>query len=310
MKTLKFPGILLILSLSLSLLTACGDDDDKGSQNPTDSIVEIAQSNPEFSLLVDALVKAELVTTLNGTGPFTVFAPTNAAFEALLSDLGVTGLDDLSKDDLTPILTYHVISGKVLSTQLAAGPATTLNGDFYLSLGSSVYINGATQVTSADLEATNGVVHVIDRVLVPPTEDVVDIAISNNPGEFNELVGAVVKAGLVDALKADGPFTLFAPTDAAFNELYTALGITGLDDLTANDLSPILLYHVFEARVFSTDLTSGAVNTLGGQDVTVNLGSSITLSDLGTADEAAVISTDILGTNGIVHIIDKVLLPE
>lgn len=80
MKTLKFPGILLILSLSLSLLTACGDDDDKGSQNPTDSIVEIAQSNPEFSLLVDALVKAELVTTLNGTGPFTVFAPTNAAF--------------------------------------------------------------------------------------------------------------------------------------------------------------------------------------------------------------------------------------
>lgn len=211
---------------------------------------------------------------------------------------------------MTPILTYHVISGKVLSTQLAAGPATTLNGDFYLSLGSSVYINGATQVTSVDLEATNGVVHVIDRVLVPPTEDVVDIAISNNPGEFNELVGAVVKAGLVDTLKADGPFTLFAPTDAAFNELYTALGITGLDDLTANDLSPILLYHVVEARVFSTDLTSGAVNTLGGQDVTVNLGSSITLSDLGTADEAAVISTDILGTNGIVHIIDKVLLPE
>ena len=138
-----------------------------GVLTPT-SAVDIAINNSNFSILVEAVVKAGLAETLSGPGPFTIFAPTNAAFNALFDALeGVNGIEDLSAEALIPILHYHVVSGNVLSTDLSDGPVTTLNGDITFALGSAVTINGSTEVIATDIQGTNGVIHVIDEVLLP-----------------------------------------------------------------------------------------------------------------------------------------------
>jgi transforming growth factor-beta-induced protein len=134
------------------------------------NVVDIAINNSNFSILVDAVVKAELVETLSGDGPFTVFAPTNAAFEDLFTQLGVSGISELTKEDLVPILQYHVVSGNVRSGDLSSGTVSTLNGDITVDVGDDVTINDNATVTLTDVQGTNGVVHVIDNVLVPSSE--------------------------------------------------------------------------------------------------------------------------------------------
>mgnify|MGYP000081806315 CR=1 FL=1 len=271
------------------------------------NIVETAESNAQFSTLVDALIKAELVSVLEGEGPYTVFAPTNDAFGNLLSDLGANSLDDLSKEELEPILLYHVLSGKAISGNLSDGYVNTLNAgpnsnntSLLVNTEEGVKLNGNTSVTAADIEATNGVVHEIDEVLLPPT--VVDIAINNS--NFSTLVDAVVKAELDGTLSGDGPFTVFAPTNEAFNQLFTDLNISGISDLTKADLVPILKYHVVQGNVRSEDLSTGSITTLNG-DIQVNVGDNVIINS-----EATVTSVDIQGMNGIVHVIDKVLVPS
>ena len=139
----------------------------KASEKPSGSVVEIAVSNPDFSILVEAVTKAGLVDALSATGPFTVFAPTNDAFNALFKQLGVGGIKDLSAEQLTPILTYHVVSGKVMSTDLSNTSVATLNGKkINVDISNGVKINDS-KVVKADIQGTNGVVHVIDRVLIP-----------------------------------------------------------------------------------------------------------------------------------------------
>ncbi len=139
-----------------------GDSDTESS-----TVVEIAVANPDFSILVDAVKKAGLVDALSAEGPFTVFAPTNAAFESLFSQLGVDGVKDLTAEQLTPILTYHVVPGKVMSTDLSNTSVATLNGQkIKVDLSDGVMINDSKVVT-ADIEGKNGVVHVIDKVLLP-----------------------------------------------------------------------------------------------------------------------------------------------
>ncbi len=156
-------------------------------------------------------------------------------------------------------------------------------------------------MTTADVEASNGVIHVVDKVILPPT--VVNLALANE--NFTTLVQAVVKAGLVDALSGDGPFTVFAPTNDAFAALFAQLGIAGIDDLTAEQLMPILTYHVVPGNVLSTELENGEVGTLNeGKKLTVNLSSGVKIN------ESAVVAADIQGANGVVHVIDKVLIPE
>jgi transforming growth factor-beta-induced protein len=150
------------------------------------------------------------------------------------------------------------------------------------------------------VEAENGVIHVVDKVILPPT--VVNIALANE--NFTTLVQAVVKAGLVDALSADGPFTVFAPTNAAFDALFAQLGISGIDDLTAEQLVPILTYHVVPGNVVSTELSNGDVGTLNGQNLSIDLSAGVKIN------ESEVIAADIQGSNGVVHVIDQVLLPE
>lgn len=300
-------ALLMIMYLSMGVLTCCQDDLDKAPVvEQEQSIVDIVVNDNNFSILEAALVKAGLVETLSGDGPFTVFAPTNAAFAAA----GITSLDDYTAEQLTPILLYHVVSGRAPSSGLTNGQAvsTVAEEDFFLSLGDNVVINGTSTVTDVDVAASNGIIHVIDRTLVPPTEDIVSIAVGAG---FTKLAEALTEAGLVETLQGDGPFTVFAPTDAAFEALYTRLGVSGPSEIDDATLEAVLTYHVLGARVFSSDLTDGAMpETLQTGTVTVNLGENVTVTDVDSGSpDAVVTATDILGTNGVIHVIDQILIP-
>lgn len=269
------------------------------------SILDAAMGLEDFSSLVAALAKTNLASTFMKEGAYTVFAPTNDAFGSFLESLGVS-FEDLTVEDLTPILTYHVLGSKVMSGDISTGYVNTLYASIeeqavalYIKAEGGVMLNGSVNVTAADVEASNGVIHVIDGVLVPTS--VVDIAINND--NFSQLVLAVVKAGLVETLSAVGPFTIFAPTDAAFAQLYADLGVSGIDEISAETLIPILQYHVVSGNVLSSQLSDGDVTTLNGT-ISISLSESVKIN--GTSEVSA---ADIQGTNGVIHVIDRVLLP-
>ena len=299
------------------------------------TIVEPAYFNEDFSILTEAVVTAGLLETLiNAEANFTLFAPNNDAFEAA----GITSLEGLTANDLAPILTYHVIDGEVFGDGLpeTGSAVETLGGDFYLSINDNgAYINGLTMVTAATLagealDYDNGVVHLINRTLVPASDNVVEIAVAasqaSENAEFGQLVAALTAvendestAALVTVLSGDGPYTVFAPTDAAFESLYDLANVADIaalvDAVGIGTVEAVLLYHVLDARVFSTDLpnlSNTTVETLGGA-ITFNL-ESMTIADsdaalqLGTVD-ATIVDTDIFGTNGVIHVIDEVILP-
>ena len=296
----------LVALMGLFILTGCEEKEDEMKPVSDMSIAEYASSDSDFSILVDALTKADLAGVLSGSGSFTVFAPTNNAFNSLFSELGISGLDDLSKETLTPILLYHVLGTEARSSMISSGYYNTLSPaqGSYMSLkvevSSGVKLNKNTNVTKADIDVKNGVIHVIDKVLLPPT--VIDQALNND--SFSILVQAVVKANLVDALNGNGPFTIFAPTDAAFEALFSTLGISGIADLTAEQLTPILTYHVVSGNVLSTQLSEGTVPTLNGEALSVSLSPAPEIN--GTAN---IVATDVQASNGVIHVIDSVLLP-
>ena len=276
-------------------------------------IVEIAVGNSDFSILVAALQKADLVSALQGDGPFTVFAPTNAAFEKLLASLGITAEQLLNHPQLKEVLLYHVVSGQVLSSNLTNGMmAATLSGEsIKVDLTSGVKINQSS-VSTADVMATNGVIHIIDTVLVPSTfvlsaepevpATVVDIALSSD--DFSMLVSLLQKADLVGALQGEGPFTVFAPTNAAFEKLLAALNISASDLMNQPDLAKVLLYHVVSGNVMSTDLSDGLMApTLNGESLKFDLSGGVMVN------QSNVVSADIKAGNGVVHVIDTVLVP-
>lgn len=311
MNTLFKTRVFLLSLVIVAALASCSDKEETTPVIPDapKTLVDVAVADPQFSILVSALQKADLVNTLKSEGTFTVFAPTNSAFATLFSQLGVTGIDELSAEALRPILLNHVVSGKILSADITSGYVATANNSGPASTnvkvlvlkGSTVTVDGST-VTTADVAASNGVIHVVDQVILPAS--VVSHAI-HNP-DFSILVQAVVKAGLVEALSAEGPFTVFAPTNAAFNNLFSALGVAGIDELSVETLTPILLYHVVPGNVLSSQVTTGMVPTLkegSSLDVVVN-GGSVKLNN-----SANVIAVDVQGTNGVVHAIDAVLLP-
>jgi transforming growth factor-beta-induced protein len=294
----------LIPVLGMFLMTACEKDSE--TIMPADqTVTEYAISDENFSILVEALTKANLADVLDSPGTFTVFAPTNDAFNELFTQLGVSGINDLSAATLTPILLYHVLGEEKKAATLMSGYYSTLSpaqgsyGSLYVLTGSGVTLNKDSKVITADVDVNNGVIHAIDKVLLPPT--VVDAAIAN--ANFSILVQAVVKAGLAETLSGPGPFTVFAPTDAAFQALFTQLGVSGIADLTAEQLTPILLYHVVSGNVRSSSLTAGPVTTLNGT-ITVTLSPSPAIN--GTTN---IVATDVQASNGVIHAIDKVLLP-
>ena len=268
------------------------------SQN---TVVDVIVNSPDHTTLEAAVIAADLAGTLSGTGPFTVFAPTDAAFAALPAGTVEGLLADIPA--LTAILTYHVAAGKVMSTDLSNNMmVTTLNGKKATVTISEagVFINGA-KVTVADIAADNGVVHVIDAVLIPPTVTVVDVVV-NSP-DHTTLEAAVIAADLAGTLSGTGPFTLFAPTDAAFAALPAGTVEGLLADIPA--LTAILTYHVAAGKVMSTDLANNMmVTTLNGKKATV------TISEAGVfINGAKVTVADIAADNGVVHVIDAVLLP-
>jgi len=270
----------------------------------TQDIPTNAQNTGVHDSLVAALAHAGLVEALQGQGPFTVFAPTDDAFAAAGIDLTTFDTDE-ENATLVDILTYHVYAGSVEAAQVTDGmTATMLNGDdaTFTVTNESVMIGDAT-VTMADVMASNGIIHVIDKVLMPPA-DLVDIpTVAQGTGIHDSLVAAVIQAELLSTLQGDGPFTVFAPTDDAF----TAAGV----DLAALDneegkaaLTDILLYHVVSGAVPSLAVTDGMVAAaVNGDDLTFTVGEGVMVND------ANVILADVAASNGIIHVIDKVLMP-
>lgn len=300
----------LALVACTSLLAACGGGDD----HPP-STLGVAQSAPEFSTLVEAVNAAGLADTLNGPGPLTVFAPTNAAFAALLTELGLSKEALLAnKPLLTAVLTYHVLPARVERAQVPAGqPITTVQGGIFKvdAVGGALVItdgrNRTARITATDLAARNGVVHVVDRVLLPADKTVVQTA-QAQPG-FGILVEAVLAADLAGALSAPGPFTVFAPTDAAFAALLTELGISKQALLADKALlTRVLTYHVVPARVLRAQVPVGApITTLQGETFSVDAGLVVTDQ---RGRRAAITGTDVLASNGVIHVVDRVLLPR
>ncbi len=308
----KLLAPLSIVLLSVMVFTSCKDD--APAVTPPKDITDVAIGDTQFSTLVAALTKANLVTTLKGAGPFTVFAPNNAAF----TKAGITSLDNQSAAALTPILTSHVLSGTVKAADVKSGTALTVNtaNPIYLSKNADgVFINGNIKVIATDVTASNGVVHVIDNVIIPPSENLVTIA-SKNPN-FSELVSLVlaadpaVAAALTNA-SANG-LTVFAPINAAFTELYkTTPKATLLLPANRGLLTNVLLYHVVPNRVFSTDLPNvgtGEVQTaLSTGKVSFDLVGGAKVKGK-TSGNSTITAVNILATNGVIHVIDKVLLP-
>jgi transforming growth factor-beta-induced protein len=270
---------------------------------PTVTVVDIVVNSPSHTTLETAVIAAGLADDLSGAGPFTVFAPTDAAFAALPAGTIEALLSDPT-GDLADILLYHVLGASVKSTDLSNGQtATTLLGkDITVTINANgVFINNA-KVTVADIMADNGVVHVIDAVLLPPTVTVVDIVV-NSPNH-KTLETAVIAAGLADDLSGAGPFTVFAPTDAAFAALPAGTLASLLADPTGA-LTDILLYHVLSGKVKSTSLRNGmTATTLLGKDITVTINANGVF-----INNAKVTVADIMADNGVVHVIDAVLLP-
>ena len=272
------------------------------------TVVDVVVNSEDHTLLEAAVIEADLAGALSGEGPFTVFAPTDAAFTTLIEALEITTDDLLALPNLADILLYHVVQASAASSSLSDGQMVTtmLGSDVTISImDGTVMVNDAT-VTVADIAADNGIVHVIDAVLLPPTPEtntVVDVIV--NSEDHTLLEAAVGAAGLVDALNAEGPFTVFAPTDAAITALVEALEITAEDLLALDGLGDILLYHVVNATALSTDLEDGqAVTTLLGEDVTISIMDGTVM-----VNEATVTVADISADNGVVHVIDAVLLP-
>ncbi|BAN04344.1 hypothetical protein YM304_40300 [Ilumatobacter coccineus YM16-304] len=294
------------------------------------TIVDVAVEAGSFTTLVAAVQAAGLVETLSSEGPFTVFAPTDDAFAALLSDLGLTAQELLADTELlTSVLTYHVVPGEVLAetvVTLDGESVETVNGaSVEISVdGDVVMVNDAT-VTAVDVDASNGVIHVIDSVLLPPADDameedameedamadepgtIVDVAVE--AGSFTTLVAAVQAAGLVETLSSEGPFTVFAPTDDAFAALLSDLGLTAEELLADTELlTSVLTYHVVPGEVLAE-----TVVTLDGESVETVNGASVEISvdgDVVMVNDATVTAVDVDASNGVIHVIDTVLIPS
>ncbi len=280
--------------------------------SPTD-LVALAQADPNLSILVEAVVAADLVTTLKGSGPFTLLAPNNAAMAALLTELGITKSQLLAdKPLLTTVLTYHVLSGKVERAQIPAGKAiSTLQGGIFKVdvVGDTATItdgrNRTAKIVSTDRQASNGVMLGIDRVLLPANQTLLQTA--QALPQFSILVEAIMAANLQDALSAPDLLTVFAPTNNAFALLLTELSISKTALLASGTLlTDLLRYHVVPGRVLKADVPiDSAITTLEGQTFTVS-------SDLVVTDQLLrgthISATDVLASNGAIHVIDRVLL--
>ncbi len=284
---------------AFAVLSGC--DDGVSTPVPNEdpaNLVETAVRDGSFTTLLAAAEAAGLAGTLADDGPFTLFAPTDDAFERLPEGTLEGLLDDPTA--LSEVLLYHTVPGVVLAEDLVDGAlVTTVEGrEFRVTLDGGARVNGVS-VAQTDIAATNGVIHVLDGVLVP-VRDNVDTTVGAG---FSTLVQAVQAAGLEDVLRGEGPFTVFAPTNEAFDDLPDGTLEELLDDPEA--LGRVLTYHVVSGRVFASDLEDGMeVSTVEGSTVRISLAGTPMVND------AEITATDILTSNGVIHVIDAVLVPE
>ena len=302
----KLSMLFVVAMLLVSALPALG----QSSQD----IVDIAAADGRFTTLVAAVQAAGLIDTLKSEGPFTVFAPTDEAFAAALASLNIDPAALLADTNLlTSILLYHVVAGNAMAADVVGlDSVTTVEGsDIQIKVeDGNVYLNDTIQVIITDIEASNGVIHVIDGVLLPPSGEtnaaetpstIVDIAAAD--GRFTTLVAAVQAAGLVDTLSSEGLFTVFAPTDDAFAALPAGTVEALLGNIPA--LTDILLYHVVAGEVYAADVVNlESATTALGLDVAIRVeDGNVYIND------AQVILTDIQASNGVIHVVDSVILP-
>ncbi len=288
---------------SLFLVTAsCSDDEPNTPPAPT--VTELVVNDPNFSILEAAVVKAGLADALSTTNPITVFAPNNAAFNA--SGITESVIASLPVATVDSILKYHVLGAFVPSSSVPVSDAvTTLLGTrlFASRNTNGVFVNGL-RVSPADIEARNGVVHVIERVLIPPTQTIAGIATADT--SFSILLAAVVRLGLAPTLSGPGKYTVFAPTNDAFR----AAGITDVNAVPLATLDAVVKYHVLTTNVFASDLTSGAVvPTLQGGNIQVNVSPARVKIATSTQPFSNIAAANITATNGVIHVIDRVMLP-
>ena len=312
-------GLLFALFCGMTLVSCDDDMDDDDDLNDL-TIVEFAQQNDDYSILVDAVVRAGLDDELSAPGAITVFAPDNDAFEAFLSANNFNTIDDVPQDVLESVLLYHVIGAEILSTDLSNTYVNTSSpsgyGDasltMYINVDNGVVINGNARVESADIEVGNGIIHGVDQVIGLP--DVTTFAIADPSFSTLEdaLTASQLNTDLVSALQADGPFTVFAPTNQAFQNLLNSNSDwSTLSDIPGNTLETVLTYHVSAAgNVRSENLMDDMeVSTLAGQSFTIDLSATNPVIEAGQ-NTAEIIFTDVQATNGVVHVIDTVLLPS
>jgi uncharacterized surface protein with fasciclin (FAS1) repeats len=291
----------------IALFTPPGETCSSVARTAAGDIVDTAVQAGSFETLVAALKAAELVDALRGAGPFTVFAPTDAAFAALPKGTLEALLAPEAKGTLQAILTYHVVPASLPSEKvLRAKFLTTLNGqrvDVKTS-DEGVMVDGA-RVVKTDIRCSNGIIHVIDAVILPSTDDIVATAVK--AGSFKTLTAAVKAAGLVEALQGTGPFTVFAPTDEAFAALPKGTLESLLEPQNRERLAAILKFHVVSGRVYADAAAAGAkVATLQGAEIRPRKDEQGNVLVQG----ARVVRADIEAANGVIHVIDKVLLPE
>jgi transforming growth factor-beta-induced protein len=313
--------IIPILLISLTTLQSCNNNDDDNVEDVS-TIVNLAVDSADLTSLVAALDRANLVSALNGEGPFTVLAPTNDAFAAFLSANNFNSLEDVPVDILTKVLLNHVISGSLISTDLSTGYANTLATSaasqtplsIYVDTSNGVRFNGVSSVSAADILAVNGVIHKVDAVIGLP--NIVTFATADP--NFSTLVSALTRSDLTtdfvgvlstDSATAPAPFTVFAPINDAFNRLLTELNLTSLSEIDEPTLDVVLKYHVVGgANVLDSNLTDNlTVSTLSG-DIIADITGGARLTD-STGRVSDIIATNVQANNGVIHAINNVILP-
>lgn len=322
MKRKFLNGLFLPLALSASAFVFTGCEDDAETAVATDNITNIVVKSDDFSTLEAAVVKANLAGTLSSPGPFTVFAPDNAAFAAS----GVTSavLNSLTAAQVESILLYHTLGAEVLAANVPAGPnakVATAGGDsvFVTKNAAGVFVNGV-KVVQADIDASNGVIHRLEKVLMPAVGNIVVTAQAPGSG-LDSLVKAVVRAAtapggdpsILTTLQ-NNTLTVFAPTNAAFTQLLSALSLNNINNIPVATLVAVLKYHLVPGRAFSSDLANGNLAMAAGGNTTINLtngstgGPTVTGSGNG-GSRSNIVAANIMARNGVVHVIDRVLLP-
>jgi len=307
-RALSLLSLITILSVTI---TSCNKDDDD-QVTTSNTITDKVVADGSLTLLKKAVIKAGLEATLDGTGPFTVFAPDDAAFAA--SGINAAAIDALTPAQLNSLLLYHTIAAKILAADVPAGPnakVVTAGGDsvFVTKNASGVFVNGI-KVNTADIAADNGVIHKIVKVLNKPVGNIVETAVASG---LDSLVKAATLAGLGTIL-SNNTLTVFAPTNQAFTGLLTALSLTDINQIPLPTLTAVLTYHVVGGRAFSSDLANGSLPMFAGGNTTTNLsngtgGGPTILGNANSGTKSNITATNIVCRNGVVHLIDRVLLP-